>query len=219
MTITAQSIVADAHTNLQDLDGTRWPASELVGYLNDGQRLLVTERPDINAVTAPFTLVAGSDQVLLPTQVAFIDITRNSGGKKRAIRKTDADMLDAVLPNWRNGALTAEIVHFIHDTREPRSFEVYPPAVADTQVELTASVLPVDVPAPTAPGLLASTVTGSIALHDEWKNPLLAYVLHRSYAKDAEFGGNAQLSAGWLSVFNGAIGKQLTASTSVAPKS
>jgi hypothetical protein len=218
MTIAAQAIIKDAHTNLQDVDGVRWPASELVGYLNDGQLVLATERPDAFAVTAPFTLVAGTDQALLSTQAALIDITRNSGGKKRAIRKADADMLDAVAPNWRNLSPTAEIVHFTHDPREPRSFEVYPPAVADTQVELTASVYPVNVPEPTAPGQTATTVTGSIAARDEWKTPLMAYVLHRAYAKDAEFGGNPVLSAGWLSIFGTAIGKQLQAVTSVAPK-
>ena len=42
MTIAASRIIADCQRELQDEDGVRWPAAELVGYLNDGQHLTVT---------------------------------------------------------------------------------------------------------------------------------------------------------------------------------
>lgn len=216
MTTSAQSIVLDAQTALQDIAGVRWPAPELVGYLNDGQQVISTQRPDQTAWTYPIVLAAGHVHVLPAIYQALIDIPHNAGGRMARITKTDMLQLDAVEPNWRSRQQSTEIKHFMHDMREPRVFQVYPPAVNGTVVNAVVSEYPA--PVGTPGGAAYTTVTGNISLPDHWKQALTHYVLFRSYAKDAEFGGNAELSASHLALFNAAIGSQLQSTGTVAPK-
>jgi hypothetical protein len=213
--ITAQSIILRAHIALQDEDGTRWPATELVRHLNDGQREIVRLRPDQKTVTETVTLASGYRHVLADTVAALIDMPNNMTGRHRRITKVDMLQLDAVLPDWRSRTPSAEVTHFMHDLREPRVFHTFPPT-NNAQVSMVHSVYPIDVPAPGGPP--ASSVTGNIDLSDTWADALLNWVLFKSYSKDAEFGGNAQMAASYLAIFNAAIGSQLQSTATVAPQ-
>lgn len=218
MTIAAQYLVKQAQVVLQDVAGTRWPASDLVTYLNDAQRDLVVAMPDANAVTAAMTLAGGSEQTLPTAAVALIDIPRNSGGNKRAIRKVDVEHLDAVNRDWRSMTGVTEIAHFAFDERDPRTFEVYPPAAGSgASVEVIYGAYPTDVGAPSGDGKAYTTVSGNISVKDQWATALLNYMLGRAYSKDIEAGGNVQLAASYMQAFAGFIGAQQQAATEVAP--
>ena len=219
MTITAQYLVKEAQVVLQDVAGTRWPASDLVTYLNDAQRDLVVARPDANAVTAAMSLIAGSEQTLTTAAVALIDIPRNSAGNKRAIRKVEVEHLDAINRDWRSMTGVTEIAHFIFDDRDPRTFEVYPPAAASgASVEVIYGAYPTDVSAPSGDGKAYTTVSGNISVKDQWATALLNYMLSRAYSKDSEAGGNVQLATSYMQAFAGFTGVQIQAATAVAPK-
>jgi hypothetical protein len=105
----------------------------------------------------------------------------------------------------------------MHDLREPRVFQVYPPAATGASVDMTYALYPTDVPVP-VDGWPASTVTGDIDLSDTWADALLNFVLFKAYSKDAEFGGNSQLASGYLALFNAAVGSQLQSTATVAPQ-
>ena len=62
MATSANKIIADCQRELQDEEGIRWPAAELVGYLNDGQRLTVTVNRGASAAEDVLTLVDGAAQ-------------------------------------------------------------------------------------------------------------------------------------------------------------
>lgn len=213
----AKDIIKDAQTTLQDEDGIRWPAYELVGYLNAGQLQIVIQRPDQKCATTQQSLVAGFRQSIPTAAVALMDVLNNSTGRMRRITKVEQVQMDAVFPEWRSKQQSSEILHFMHDLREPRIFSVYPPAVVGTKVDIMYSTYPVNVPIP-AGVLPASGVTGNIDIDDQWAQALLNYVLHRAYSKDAEFGGNTQLAASYLGLFNAAVGAQLQSTAIVAPK-
>ena len=217
MPTTAQSIILDVQIALLDVSGTRWPATELVKYLHDGQRAIAQMRPDTTATVVTFTPAAAGARHTLPAAAAsLIDIPRNAGVRKRAITKVDQVLLDATVRDWQGMAPAADIQHFMHDLREPRAFLTYPPAATTAALELVYSAYPAATA--TASGPAAATVSGNIDLPDEWANPLLNYVLYRAYSKDAEVAGNAQLAASHLALFNNAAGIQLEASSTVAPQ-
>lgn len=216
MATTAQSIILRAQVALQDTEGVRWGAPELVNYLNDGQREIVRLRPDQKAGTVTLALAAGYKQALGAAHMALIDIPSNATGKHKRITKVDLVQLDAIDPVWRSKAPASEVAHFCHDLRDPRTFYVYPPAQSGLAVEAVVSVYPTDVAAPN--GATFASVSGDIDLPDQWADALLNYVLFRAYSKDAEFGGNAQLAASYLGLFNAAIGSQLQSTATVAPK-
>lgn len=214
----ASEIIMAAATTLQDLDGTRWPASELVGYLNDGQRAVLVKRPDQNASRVAFTPVAGAVQALPDSAMSMIDVVANASGRKRAITKVDGKILEAVQRDWQSMTPAAEFVHFIYDLTEPRTFWLYPPASATPgAVTLLLCLYPANVPTPS--GAAFTSVSGAIALQDRWKDALLHHILYRAYSKDAEYGGNAQLAVSHFELFNAALAGQLQSAAMAAPKS
>ena len=216
MTTTVQSVIQRAQETLQDLAGVQWPATELVRHLNDGQRQLIVARPDVGSITASFVPVAGARQSLPATAIALISVRNNSAGNKRAIRIADGAVLDAFSRDWRSMAGVTEFAHYLYSMREPRVFDLYPPAALSASIEVTHSAYPTDAPAPS--GAAYTTATGSMSVPDIWDNTILNYVLSRAYAKNAEFGGNAQLSGAYMAAFVAVAGVQLKSSAMVAPK-
>lgn len=217
MTTSAQSIVLRASVALQDEDGVRWPADELVRHLNDGQRELARLRPDTKATTATVALSPGFRHTLPVAAMTLIDITHNTGGTKRGVTKTDMPMLDAVHRAWRSETASAEVTHFCYDLREPRTFFTYPPVNASASVEMVYTAYPVDLPIPASTTYIG--VTGDIDYDDKWAEALYNFVMFKAYSKDVEFGGgNVQLAAQYFQLFNTAIGTQLQATATVAPQ-
>lgn len=215
MAVTAASIVRSAHEILQDLAGVYWPATELVRYMNEAQREIARLRPDQKTVTRDESLVAGARQTLAADVQALIDIPRNTTSKN-TIRKVDMFQLDAVVSGWQAAATAADIIHFMHDMRDPRTFYVYPPASNGQQVNATFSLYPTAVADPSGPTYTG--VTGNIDLPDHWATPILNYMLFRAFSKDAEYGGNAAEAVAYKALFDAATGEQLQSTAAVAPK-
>lgn len=203
MAVTAQSIIKQAQELLQDTAGTRWPASDLVAHLNDGQRALVEIRPEMFAATVAVTLVAGPRQTLPSTAAKLLEIPRNTNGA--AIRPVERVQLDAVEPNWYTKTGVTAVKHTTHDPREPHVFYVYPPAAASgASVDAVCATWPADVAAPSGPTYTG--VSGNVNCKDDFKNALLHFVVSRAYMVDAEFGGNAQLASSHAQLFTAHAG-------------
>lgn len=224
MTITAQSIVKRATDLIQDQTSVRWPANELVRWLNDGQREVVLHRPDALNTTATVTLAAGSRQdldnmSLTPPPAKLIDITRNMAAtsQKRAVRLVPRQILDAQIPGWHNLAGSVDIVHHMFDPRDPKTFYVYPPALATAQLEIMYGAFPADMTEP-ADGATHTAVTGNIGLPDIYANALLDYILYRAYSKDSEYAGNAARALAHYQAFAGALGLEIKSTLGVQPQ-
>lgn len=223
MTIPAMSIVKAAATVLQDLDGVRWSAAELVDWLNAGQREIQIYRPDATAKTVDGTLAAGPRQVL--TSIAevnaikplrLIEVTRNTStlSARGAITLAEKDDIDAVDPEWYALPGSVDIEHFMVDAREPMAFYVYPPALAGAKVEITVSTSPTDVPAPV--GNAYTSVTGNIDVADNFANALVDYILHRAFLKDTEFAADVNRAVAHYNAFGNALGVEMRAGVLVA---
>lgn len=214
MTITAQSIIKDIQTALQDESGVRWPATEIAGYINDGQREIAVLRPEMFVVSAVLSLAAGAKQTLPAACIDFMDMPRlTSGG---ALTKTDRAVLDALSPGWYLFTQTASLKHFCYDPKTPQVVYTYPPAAASTSVDIVYSALPADIAAPS--GAAWSTASGNISADDIFKNALFHYALFRAWGKDAEFGGNATLSATHYQLFKAGAASDVVPAVAVSPK-
>lgn len=208
MTFSAQSLLLDASNTLQDPARIRWTAPELVGYLNAGIKALITARPDTSTLKVAFVPEAGARQTLPAEAVAFIDILGNTSGTQRAITKVDMALLSAFNRDWQSGRQYAVARHFTFDQRDPRTFYLEPPSNGSGSIDLLYSVFPADL----------TNVSDTVQLDDQWSNALLNYVLGRAYAKDAEYGSNAQVASAYMGAFANEIGAQLQSSTTVAPQ-
>lgn len=224
MVTTAQSIIRRATDILQDQTSVRWPANELVRWLNDAQREVMSARPDSMNTTATVTLAAGSRQDLdamglTPPPAKLIEITRNMAAtsNKRAVRLVPRQILDAQIPTWHALPGSVNVVHFMFDVRDPKTFYVYPPALATAQLELMYSAYPVDIAEP-AEGADYTAVAGTVSVPEIYAGALLDYVLYRAYSKDSEYAGNSGRAQAHQAAFASALGVELQATMLVQPQ-
>ena len=224
MTIAAQSIIQRATDILQDQTSVRWPVNELIRWLNDAQRAIVKVRPDAMNTTATMTLAAGSRQDLdnaemTPLPAKLIEITRNMAATstKGAVRLVPRQILDAQTPGWHNLPGNVNILHYMFDPRDPKTFYVYPPATVLAQLEVMYAAYPTDITV-VADGSLYTAVTGNISLPDIYADDILSLILAMSYAKDSEYAGNEQRAASWMAKATASLGAEIAATIAVAPK-
>jgi len=217
MPISANKLIARIQRRLNDSTGVRVPAKDLVDMMNQAQLDIVVARPDIAAITTTMLLVAGVNQSLPANASALIDIPANGDGNLRPITKADLQDIDAVDFGWRKANQTNVILHFGHDLRTPRLFQVYPPALVGTKIEIQYAARPVNVPAPNAPGIEASSVFGEASIDDQWESALENMTTYYAYGSDLEGVTNANLAAMSLQRAEAILGVQLQASVTMAP--
>lgn len=206
----ASEIIDRARIVLNDLDGVRWLDSELLKWINDGQRLIALVRPDASMANTSITLAAGTKQALPADGLRLLDIVRNlnaDGSGGRSVRMIDRDILDTQNFNWHSEAGQAVVKNFVYDNRDPKTFYVYPPALNTSRLEIVYSKNPTD----------ATTAGSTLAVADIYCDPLLNYVLFRAYSKDAEFAQNAALSAGYLQTMQGLLGIKTSKDAAFSP--
>jgi hypothetical protein len=213
MTITAQSIVLELHDTLHDIGGIRWPADELVRYLNDAQREIVTLRPDLVAKLYATPLVVGAKQQVPTDCSKLFEVDRNTNGP--TVRQVERTMLDALDPDWYTRPGSKYAKHFTFDIREPRAFYVYPCALANTSVDLLYAAFPADIAVPAGPS--HSDVTGNITVDDVFKNIMFFFAMSRALAKDAEYTGDRVSSDAYAQRFMTGLGTEATVRQAVQP--
>ncbi len=205
MTSPVSKLIDDVRIALQDPAGVRWSTPELVGYINRAQADIHRARPDTTATIKPVALRAGVRQSLPTDAASLIDIPNNTDGA--AITKVNKVLLDSVERNWRGRAPSPSVVHFMHDLRTPRQFEVYPPAAQGARVDMEFSAYP---------GVVDSS--GNVALPLQWVPALYHLTLFYAWAKDAEHANNAALATGNLARAEQMLGVELQTTATVAPK-
>jgi hypothetical protein len=167
---------------LQDATGVRWDSTELLGWLNSGQREMLIYKPNANVKALAVKLAAGTRQSLPDDAVQLIDVTRNMGTDGntpgRAIRQTQREALDATRPTWHSDTASAVVKHFIFNPLDPKAFYNYPPQPATGQgyVETVYGAVPVD-----------ATANSTISVDDIYETILLDYMLYRAFSKDSEY--------------------------------
>ena len=105
------------------------------------------------------------------------------------------------------------IIHYMLDLRDAKTFYVYPPAAAGAEVEM--AYMPLQ-PAVDIPGFGASlaSIDDSIDLHEQYENPIVDFVLSMAFDKDGETAADPNRAAGHRAAFNNAIAGDLKASIS-----
>jgi len=225
MTITAKSIVLRATDLLQDQTSIRWPVAELVRWLNDAQRAIIKVRPDALNTTKTMTLVVGTrqdldDAALAPVPAKLIEITRNlaTGSTMQAVTLVPRKILDAQMPRWHAAAGSVSILHYMFDPRDPKTFYVYPPALATAQLEVMYSAYPSIIVEPTASGADYTAVIGDLSVPDIYADDVLNLMLYRCYSKDSEYAGNEARAQGYLAAAVASLGAEIQATMAVQPQ-
>jgi hypothetical protein len=210
-TITAQSIINKASTLLLDTSNVRWSRAELLGWLNDGQRQIVTMAPSATNKVATMRLVAGTRQNIPSDGWTLLNVIRYMGtdGTRpgRAVRVTSQQLLDSYNPNWHSSTPSVVPQSYVFDQQDMTAFYVYPPNTGNGYVQLNYSPEPADLTSESQP----------IVVRDIFQTALLDYILYRACSKDAEYAPGLQLAAGYLQTFNLAMGVKQDAELKNSP--
>lgn len=163
-TITGTAVLDKAAIILQDSAGVRWNKStEMIGWLDDGQREIVLLKPEASIRNEAITLTASESKQSIPTGgIQFMKLTRNMGANGTTagmpIRQVDQEVLDSVSPGWHSAVNTSGVIKgFSFDPRDPKHFYVSPRAGASAwTVEAVFSANPSSV---LVPGVSLSSST------------------------------------------------------------
>lgn len=207
MATTAQQIADKAWTVLQDTiggTGVRWPAAEVLGWINDGQREVVMFHPQAYTKATKAALVSGTRQTLadmgLTDGLQIIKLVRNWSADQttpgRAISRTLQAVLDQELPDWHSATGPA-VIHYVIDPAEPKACYVWPAVASGKRAEVVYSAVPPDIAA----------IGNATSLDDIYANALLNYVLFRALSKRTAGAGTAKQEAGgYYNLFLQALG-------------
>lgn len=208
MAITAQEVLQDAITILQDPSNTRWPLPELCKALNAGLREMATLQPRATAKTETLTLVEGTKQSLPSGVLLILRAIQNASGA--TISPVDREELDMFIPGWHQTAVVPfndVVQHVVFDLSDPETYWVYPGNTGSGSIICQVSKMPtlVAVGSGDDESLLASY---DIALDvaDQYFNALVDYVLHKAFSKDIQMAGNAARAAAHYGKFTQALG-------------
>ena len=187
MAIPVNSILSRSAIVLQDSGAVRWSEAERLDWLNDGLRELAVLKPDAKVKRTSVSLASGAKQVL-PTDAILLQGIETAEGE--VVQPCVRSVLDAFSPGWI-GRPSNSVINFMYSPAEPLIYYVYP-AQADTSntVELIYTAYPA-----------TATAGGNLDVQDKYANAILDYVLFRSYSKDTEFAGSAQLAAAYYQSF------------------
>jgi len=188
MATTAKQVIDSAVEVLHDDAGVRWPRVDLLGYLNDGQREILLYRPDASTALVNHTLAAGFLQALPAQAIRLMDVKCNVSGRSCKLAKRDS--LDDQRPSWRTDPESETVKAWTYDERDPKRFEVWPPATSSAALRMLISVPPADV----------ATENDLVGLDDMYKGPLVSYIIHRAYLRDSEDAAMESLSQGMYSL-------------------
>lgn len=213
-TTTVIDIINNAKLILQETttNGIRWTNPELLGWLNNGYKAIVSLKPDCGAVNETMSCVAGTRQTIPSAGVRLLDVIRNAGVNKTAIQLTQRSVLDTTRPGWHSEA-AGEIECYVFDELDPTHFYVYPPAAPGASIEILHAAVPVRHPEEDMSN------DAVIKLDDRYAPALLDYILYRAYSKDADSSGNLNRAMMHKSGYMEAITGQLQMDVASSPNS
>lgn len=193
-TVTVQSILDRAVVILQDTTGVRWPPTELVPWVTDGEREAVVFKPSAYSKNESMLLTAGTKQTIPSGGIQLLDVTRNMGingtTPGRAVRLIEREILDANTPDWHFMTASATAKHFTYAANDPKTFYVFPPSTGSAYAEIVYSAAPP-----------AATINGTLSIDDIYQGAILDYVLYRAYQKDAEYASDPARASGHYQAF------------------
>lgn len=178
-TLAAEVIIDAAEKTLLDETNIRWGETELLGYLNDGQRFIVMKKPDAYTKNDTVPLASGGTKNTVPDDaIEFIRLTRDMGADGetpgQVIKFADMTHLDDTDPMWHTRTTNGAPYHFLRDPFDNKHFYVYPAPSGTRHAEMIYSADPEDVAEKDDP----------ITLDNVYKDLLYFYILWRAHSKE-----------------------------------
>jgi len=179
-------------------DGARrWGRSELLEWLNDGQREVVLHRPDSSVRNVEFSCINNARQTLPEEALSLVDVMRNADGTPIfQMASLEWGCLD-------HGMESERIDLFSFDERNPRAFYLHPIPDAGSVVELVYSVLPQEVVVTDF-----ESDTSALSISAIYANAVLDYMLFRALQKEDDAASSSRAAAHYEAFLTSLAGKR-----------
>lgn len=213
-TTDAKTIIDKASLLLADASQSFWLLSELLSWLNDGQRDIAMAIPQANVKNSAVQLVAGVKQALPSDGILLLDIPYNLGSLGTTIGTTinhvPKEIMLKRIPGWTTTMPNGVAKHYVYTANDPLVFYIYPPQPTVTRyVELVYSAIPT---------LIANANVGTkITIPDYFQTALLEYILYRAYSKDPENSNQLAIGQEHYQLFTNALAAKTSADTKADP--
>lgn len=209
MPFTAADIMRRASTILQDADAVRWVAPELLDWLNEGIRAIVTIKPDAATESRVIELAEGTRQAIPDDATILSRVLCNvdpMGARGRSVRVLSRlEILNAQIPGWHSSdtlPFTAVVDMVFQDPMNQREFYVVPGNDGTGSVEAIVGVMPDPVDPPANNQTSIDSYTGAVPLPDQYQPILLDFLLFRAFSKDSAAPDAANRAQAHLSLAN-----------------
>ena len=205
-------IIAQASEIVQDESNVVWTAAQGLRWLNDAVLSIVSVRPDAYALLRIQVLSPGTRQTI--TGLRLMSVIRNMGTDGstpgRAIRLVERGVKDDYSLDWHSDTATTAVKEYMYDARTPKTFYVWPPVHATTNVtvELNESF---------APSAITNTAQ-AVPLEDIYVPAIIEWIVYRFLIRDAEENPNIQRSVMHFQNFFAMLGVQVKADMAINPK-
>lgn len=172
----AQDILGNVESDLNDPANLYWSTTELLGYLNQFCRMAQGLKPDLTALRASVSLIAGSYQALPADGMQFLDAYFAGNGQAVFIRQLE-EIKHSKFTNAAAATQAANVQVVCADPRDPKRFFVFPPSTGSgSTLEILYSQYPVAMPA----------TTSTYTLPDETADSAFWYCLALAFRKPTD---------------------------------
>lgn len=198
-TITAQSIIDDVSVLLFDKNNVKWARSELLLWLNQAQRRIVTIKPSAFSQREVVQLSAGTKQSLPAGGFMVLDLGMTMGDDGatpgHAMRLVSRQALEGFNPDYPIDAQVEEPKEWWFDVQEPEVFHVSPPADGNGYVTLVYAKMPT---------IISSEAT-AISVNDVYEPAIMAYMMFKASSKKVVYASGDQTAAQHWQDFEAAL--------------
>jgi len=199
MTVQAGTIIARVRNQLIDNGqngvAERWSDSELIGWINEGQRTILNAMPDSTALVAVISLAAGVRQALPANARQLLAAYRNMGPSGatpgNAPMLWSRDYMNVQVPNWPAAAANPVVQVVMYDVADRFAFYCYPPNDGTGTLEINYSQMIAD----------CVLDTDVLTVQDVYQTPLFDYTMMRASQKDSDYAGGQALAAVYSNSF------------------
>jgi len=210
-TITAGTIIDDVAVRLYDTNNVQYARSELLSYLNEAQRQVVTLHPSSLIVRTAVQLAAGFQQTLPAGGYLLTDVVCSMGDDGTTpghnMRQISQKAMSRVNDDWAVAAQVEEPTEWWADPQEPAAFWVNPPADGNGYLLIMYAKTPT---------VISSEAT-AIEVSDQYESALKEFMLARAANKKADYAAGPDIAAMHMTTFKDELGALVQGQTLHAP--
>ena len=211
----ASKIIDAVQEVANDTDGVTYTSAQVIEWINDAIRMLLSKRPDALVELRAIQLAAGTKQTLPSDAHKLLGLIRNMGTDGstpgKAIRgPVSQEELDAFNPDWHNDTAATEITEYIYNITDPLQFYVIPPVTSAQNVYVEARIA--------VNHTAIANTTDVIPVVEPYAPALTEWVLYGLFSRDNEKTPNYVRASRHYQQFFTILGEKMTIDGAVPPQ-